>query len=195
MASNTLRCCALAKWASHTNGQLLCTILNPHIIRIYKALARSSRQRMTLLPSSSPRSVSGFEWPKSLELNAPLKSSGKTVNIWIGFWAGHGRGIIESDSQRPSLTFSLSPLSSALPLTHSLQRSPFGTLFRFRQMALCASVNLHLVIEMSGARQTERPAEAKDQNETDKGNQKRKGIQVHEVTKLGYPLKEVVAKV
>lgn len=48
---------------------------------------------------------------------------------------------------------------------------------------------------MSGARQTERPADSKDQNETDKGNQKRKGIQVHEVMKLGYPLKEVVAKV
>lgn len=40
---------------------------------------------------------------------------------------------------------------------------------------------------MSGARQTERPAEAKDQNETDKGNQKRKGMRVHAVTKLRYP--------
>lgn len=39
---------------------------------------------------------------------------------------------------------------------------------------------------MSGARQTERPAEAKDQNETDKGNQKRKGMRVYAVMKHRY---------
>lgn len=89
--------------------------------------------------------------------------------------------------ERQPASLSHVPFIPSLFPTLSLQCSPFGTLFRFRQMALCASVNLHLVIEMSGARQTERPAEAKDQNETDKGNQKRKGMRVHAVTKLRYP--------
>lgn len=129
MASNMLSCCARQMSPTQMgNSCAQSTILNPHIIKIYKALARSSRHRMTLLPPSRP----AIEWPKSLELNAPLKSSGKTVNIWIGFWAGHGRGIIESDSQRPSLMFRLSPLcfplslSAMLSLWHSLSLSPNG---------------------------------------------------------------------
>lgn len=68
-----------------------------------------------------------IECPKSLVYNAPLKSPGKAVNIWIGFWAG------------PWVRVEVRVRGSRVGLETG----------QSRQMALCASVNLHLVIEMS----------------------------------------------